>query len=117
MVDNYLLDALKSSIEVELSVMRRKSGWSASRPVWFVFEEGTLYLLPVAGSETGWYRDVLANPDITISVKGRKLTARAKPLHDPAKIAGVVDRFRSKHGADDAKKYYSKLDAAVAVDI
>lgn len=76
-----------------------------------------MYLLPVAGSETEWYRNVLANPEVTLAAKGRKLAAQANPLSDPARISEVVDRFRSKHGADDVKKYYSGLDAAVAVSI
>lgn len=117
MVDREFLDALNSTVEIELSVKGRRSGRNTSRPVWFVLEGRELYLLPVAGSETEWYRNVLAHPEITISVKGKKLTAQAKPLKDPARIAEVVDRFRRKHGAHDVQELYSKFDAAVAVSV
>jgi hypothetical protein len=117
MVDREFLDALNSTVEIELSVKGRRSGRNTSRPVWFVLEGRELYLLPVAGSETEWYRNVLTNPEITLSVKEKKLTAQAKPLSDPAKIAEVVDRFRQKHGVHDVQVYYTKLDAAVAVSI
>jgi hypothetical protein len=45
-------DALDRTSEIELTVKGRKSGQDISRPVWFVHENNTLYLLPVQGSET-----------------------------------------------------------------
>ena len=48
-------DALDRTSEIELTVRGRKSGQDISRPVWFVHENNTLYLLPVQGSETNWY--------------------------------------------------------------
>ncbi|HEY9492159.1 MAG TPA: hypothetical protein VIP56_09250 [Nitrososphaeraceae archaeon] len=44
-------DALDRTSEIELTVRGRKSGQDISRPVWFVHENNTLYLLPVKGSE------------------------------------------------------------------
>jgi hypothetical protein len=52
-------DALDRTSEIELTVRGRKSGQDISRPVWFVHENNTLYLLPVQGSETNWYKNVL----------------------------------------------------------
>ncbi len=43
----------------------RKSGQTISIPVWFVFESDTLYLLPVHGSETQWYRNVVVGAQCT----------------------------------------------------
>ena len=40
----------------------RKSGRTISIPVWFVLEGEKLYLLPVHGSDTQWYKNVLQNP-------------------------------------------------------
>ena len=42
-------DALDRTSEIELTVKGRKSGQDISRPVWFVHENNTLYLLPVQG--------------------------------------------------------------------
>ena len=44
-------DRLKKTEEIELTVTGRASGDKSSRPVWFVEEDGKLYLLPVKGSD------------------------------------------------------------------
>jgi hypothetical protein len=38
------------------------------------------------------------------------------PLTDPAQVSAVVEKFRTKHGADVAR-YYEKFDAAVEVPL
>jgi hypothetical protein len=53
--------------EIKITVIGRKSGKKISVPVWFVFEEdkskkGTLYLLPVQGSDTQWLQERAASP-------------------------------------------------------
>ncbi len=115
MASKEFLDALNSTIEVELIVKTREGG-SASRPVWFVLEGGTLYLLPVVGSDTKWYKDLLINSNITLAVKGKRTSSNAKPMSDPAEVSRVVELFRAKHG-EDVQKLYSKFDVAVAVPI
>jgi len=47
-----LRDRLSRSSEITITVTGRKSGRSISIPVWFVFEDDKLYLLPVQGSDT-----------------------------------------------------------------
>ena len=42
--------------EINISVTGRKSGRIISNPVWFVFDDDKLYLLPVKGSETSGTR-------------------------------------------------------------
>jgi deazaflavin-dependent oxidoreductase (nitroreductase family) len=117
LADAKFLEVLNTAVEIDLSVKGRKTGRSTSRPVWFVLEKGALYLLPVTGSDTEWYKNTLANPDIELYVKGRKLAAHAKPIRDSEKVAEVVNRFRSKHGPSEVTKYYTKLDVAVEVPI
>jgi len=117
MADPEFLRDLASSREVEITVTGRKSGRSISTPVWFVHEGGNLYLLPVKGSDSDWYKNVTAKPEMQISAKGRKITVKANPLSDPGKVKEVVEKFRSKYGAGEIRKYYSKLDAAIEVSI
>jgi hypothetical protein len=54
--DDSLKDRLARYQEIHITVTGRKSGRSITVPIWFVFEDGTLYLLPVKGSETQWYQ-------------------------------------------------------------
>jgi len=110
-------DALKNRLsrsrEINLTVTGRKSGRTISIPVWFVSEDNKLYLLPVSGSDTQWYKNVLKNPSIQIEAGGAKAERKVAPVTDPKQVSSVVEKFRAKYGPSDVKKYYSKFDAAV----
>ncbi len=108
---------LARSEEIELTVIGRKTGRKSSRPVWFVVEGDRLYLLPVTGSDSEWFKNILNNPRITISAGGQNGEFPAEPVQDPNIVASVVDKFRKKYGASEVKKYYSKFDVAVIVDL
>jgi hypothetical protein len=86
-------------------------------PVWFVLEDEKLYLLPVQGSDTQWYRNVLENPSIRIDARGVGAEFRATPVAHAKAVKSVIERFREKYGAKDVKKYYSKFEVAVAVEM
>jgi deazaflavin-dependent oxidoreductase (nitroreductase family) len=112
-----LRDRLARSREIKISVTGRKSGRTISNPVWFVLEDDKLYLLPVQGSDTQWYKNVLKNPSIRIDARGAEAELKAVSLTDAKQVSSVVEKFRGKYGANDVKKYYSKFDAAVVVQM
>ena len=111
------IDALKERLsqndEITISVTGRKSGRTISNPVWFAFENDTLYLLPVKGSDTEWYKNVLNNSKMRIQAGNADAELNVTPVTDAKQVAAVVEKFRKKHGPGDVKKYYSKLDVAV----
>jgi len=111
------LKALKDTDEIQLTVTGRSSGREVSRPVWFVREGGRLYLLPVTGSQSPWYQNILKTPAITVVANGARWTGKAMPITDPVKVRDVVEKFRAKYGAAEVAKYYSKFDVAVAVPL
>jgi deazaflavin-dependent oxidoreductase (nitroreductase family) len=106
---------LSRSREIHISVTGRKSGRTISNPVWFVLDDDKLHLLPVQGSDTQWYKNVLKNPSIHIKTGGAVAEFKAIPITDPKQVLSVVEKFRDKYGASDVKKYYSKFDVAVLV--
>jgi deazaflavin-dependent oxidoreductase (nitroreductase family) len=108
-----LKNRLSRSREIDITVTGRKSGRAISIPVWFVLEGDNLYLVPVQGSDTQWYKNVLNNPTIRIDARGAEAEVKAVPVTDAAQVSSVVEKFRAKYGASDVKKYYSKLDVAV----
>ena len=110
---NALKDGLSRSREIHISVIGRKSGRIISNPVWFVLDEDKLYLLPVQGSDTQWYKNVLQNPSIQVAARGAKGEFWVVPITDPSQVSAVAEKFREKYGAADVKKYYSKFDVAV----
>ena len=117
MAPEALTNALNSTNEIELTVTGRRSGRKTSRPVWFVRDDATLFLVPVTGSDSAWYKNLSKDPTITLSAKGVRWTAKASPLTDGARVSDIVDRFRAKYGAGEVKKYFAKLDVAVAVPL
>jgi len=103
--------------EIKLSVTGRKSGKTISIPVWFVLEGDKLYLLPVQGSDTQWYKNVLKNPSIQIDARGAEAELRTQPITESKTVKSVIEKFREKYGAGDVKKYYSKFDVAVLLPL
>jgi deazaflavin-dependent oxidoreductase (nitroreductase family) len=112
-----LMDRLSRYRELKITVVGRKSGQPITNPVWFVFEDGMLYLLPVQGSDTQWYKNVLKNPTIRIDARGAEGEFKAAPITDHKRVAEIAEKFREKYGTGDVKKYYSKFDVAVLIRI
>jgi deazaflavin-dependent oxidoreductase (nitroreductase family) len=117
MADEEFTRALDSSREVGLTVTGRKSGRGITLPVWFARDGGTLYLVPVSGSDSNWYKNVLRTPTIRLAAGGTERTVSAAPVTEPARVAEIVDKFRAKYGAKDVAAYYPKQNAAVTVPL
>lgn len=108
-----LTDQLSRYQEINLSVTGRKSGRTISIPVWFVVENNNLYLLPVQGSATQWYKNVLNNPSIRIEAGKVEAELKVVFLSNAKEVESVAEKFRAKYGAANVKKYYSKFDVAL----
>ena len=72
-----------------------------------MLEREKLYLLPVQGSDTQWYKNVLQNPSIRIDARGEEAEFRAMPITEANAVNSVIEKFREKYGAKDVKKYYN----------
>jgi deazaflavin-dependent oxidoreductase (nitroreductase family) len=112
-----LKDRLTRYRQIKIIVVGRKSGKTISIPVWFVVEGDKLLLLPVSGSDTQWYKNVLQNPAIRVDARGTEAELTAKPITESAAVKSVREKFREKYGAGDVKKYYSKFDVAVVAGL
>jgi hypothetical protein len=75
-----------------------------------------LYLLPLQGSDTQWYKNALKNSKLQITAGGVEDAFKAVPMTEHKGVSCVVDKFRDKYGASDVKKYYSKFDIAVLAE-
>src|SRR5260370_14317087 len=100
-----LKERLSRYRQIKISVIGRKSGRTVSIPVWFVLEGDKLYLLPVQGSDTQWYKNVLQNPSIRIDARGAEAKLRSQPITEPNLLKSVIEKFREQYGAKDVKKY------------
>ena len=51
-----------------------------------MYEDNTLYLLPNHGSDTNWYKNVLVDPMLKVSVNGIEIPARSKLITDSNRV-------------------------------
>jgi deazaflavin-dependent oxidoreductase (nitroreductase family) len=117
MADQAFIDALSTTEEVDLTVTGRRSGRESTRPVWFVVEGTSLYLIPITGTDSGWYKNVLATPGVRLRAGGREADATAAPITDGRRLDHLRDAFRARYGAANFASYYPKPDAAVEVPL
>jgi deazaflavin-dependent oxidoreductase (nitroreductase family) len=108
--------ALQGANEIEITVTGRTSGRSLSYPVWFALDGDKLYLIPVKGSDTEWYKNLRKTPTIRLGAGGKTLTTSARLITSEAQLDTVLEKFRDKYGRN-VKSYYPKLDVAVEVPL
>jgi hypothetical protein len=109
--------ALDSTDEIELRVIGRRSGRELRHPVWFVLEGNRLYLVPVKGSDTEWYKNLHKTPAIALVASGVEWRGSARRITDPTRVADLVEKLRGRYGEDEVEKYYCKLDVAIEVPL
>ena len=93
-----LKDRLARYRQIRISVIGRKSGQTISVPVWFVLEGEKVYLLPVRGSDTQWYKNVLQNPQIRLEARGVDATFRALPVATATAVKSGLRNFGRSTG-------------------
>ena len=108
--------ALQGTNEIEITVTGRSSGRSLTYPIWFALDGDKLYLIPVKGSDTEWYKNVRKTQTIRLEARGKTLTANVQFLTDDADLDNVLEKFRGKYGRN-VKSYYPKYDVAVEVPL
>ena len=54
---------------------------------------------------------------IRIVAQGAEAEVKVVLLTDATQVSSVVEKFRAKYGTSDVKKYYSKFDVAVFVQM
>jgi len=109
------LQSLRRRREIGISVRGRRTGRKITLPVWFVLDDGTLWLLTVEGTRTQWFRNVCADPTVVIRAGRRRRTVKGQPITGRVRVRAVVERFREKYGRADVTHYYSGFDAAVKI--
>lgn len=101
---------------IEITVTGRTSGRPISLPIWFALDDEKLYLIPVKGSDTDWYKNVLKTPTIRLQARGKTFTASPRLITDQAQLDTILEQFRAKYGRN-VKSYYPKYDVAVEVPL
>ena len=108
-------DALADAREIELTVTGRRSGRQISCHVWFVQQDDNVFLMPLAGSDSDWYKNVRHTPRVEIARDGMALATDATPVTDAERVRRVEEMFRAKYGSDQVDALYSRRDVAVRI--
>lgn len=72
-----------------------------STVMWIVVDRGEVFVRSVRGIGGRWYQDALDNPAVTIVDGGRRLEARAVPVHDADSNRRMTDHLNTKYAGAD----------------
>ncbi len=115
MAEDDFAKGLNKRHQISITVTGRNTGRAITIPVWFVSGEDGLWLLPVNGSDTQWYRNLMKNRAITIQAGSKTKDSRARLLKNASAVSAVVEQFREKYTPGEIKRWYKGLDVAVQV--
>ena len=82
---------------LEITTIGRKSGKPRTKPIWFVYDQGDLYIQSGKDGKTHWYRNLQKTPQMQLKIGQLVLTGKAHFVTDTAETARVHDLFRSKY--------------------
>ena len=91
--------ALESGGVAELRT-QKPDGGSRSTHVWFVEEEGAIWI-EAASERSGWYRDILSTPALTLTRESEGRHWVARPSDEPGRREALRAALRAKYGFRD----------------
>jgi deazaflavin-dependent oxidoreductase (nitroreductase family) len=91
------LEKVADQSTVELTTIGRKSGKPHTKPIWFVYDQGRLYLQSGGEGKTDWYLNLKKNPQMTLKIGTVTFTGRAKFIDDPKETERIHGLFRTKY--------------------
>lgn len=97
MVANYRRGIGPTRVVLLLTTTGRKSGLPRVTPLQFEEVDGAYYVVSARGSEADWFRNILANPDVHVTMRKREFDAVAEPVVDPARIADFIELRLRRH--------------------
>jgi deazaflavin-dependent oxidoreductase (nitroreductase family) len=96
--------ALKADLEkvadqstVELTTLGRKTGKPHTKPIWFVYDQGHLYLQSGKEGKTDWYQNLKKNPQMTLKIGTVTANGKAKFLPDAKEAERIHELFSKKY--------------------
>ena len=91
------LEKVANQSTVALTTTGRKSGKSHTKPIWFVYDQGRLYLQAGKGGKTDWYQNLKKNPRMTLKIGTVTLSGKAKFIIDAKESERIHDLFSAKY--------------------
>lgn len=74
-----------------LTTTGRKSGLPRVTPLQYEEVDGSIYVASVRGQKADWFRNLVADPEVTVELRGGRYRATAEPITDPVRIADFLE--------------------------
>jgi deazaflavin-dependent oxidoreductase (nitroreductase family) len=91
------LGPLVGRLVLLLTTTGRKSGLPRVTALQYEDVDGALYLGSSRGTQADWFKNLVANPCVSIRVKSRQFSGTAEPVTDPARIADFLELRLRRH--------------------
>lgn len=91
------LESVAAESTLDITTIGRKSGKPRTKTIWFVYDQGRLYVQSGQDGKTHWYRNLQQTPEMQLAIGALRLTGRAKFVADAEETARVHALFRSKY--------------------
>ena len=82
---------------LEITTLGRTGGKPRTKPIWFVYEQGHLYIQSGKEGKTHWYRNLQKDAQMWLKIAHLALTGKAKFIEDRAETERVHTLFNSKY--------------------
>ncbi len=110
------VEAVKGKSELELTVTGRRTKKAHSMTVWFCADADKIYLIPVNGTDTEWYKNILRDSSITLTIGKTSVKSKAETITEPNRVKKIVELFAKKYARmGEMNKWYKKLDVAIEI--
>jgi hypothetical protein len=96
-----ILDRLRETEEVDIETQRAPGAPVHRTIIWVMVDDGDRVLIrSVRGIRGRWYREVIANPNCTLSVGDVDVPVRAEPATDADRVAAASAQLAVKYAGD-----------------
>ena len=93
------LQQVANESNVEITTIGRKSGKPHTKPIWFVYDQGHLYLQAGQEGKTDWYQNLRKNPQMTLKIGTASFSGKAQFIDDEKETERIHGLFSQKYFA------------------
>ena len=91
------LGRIVGRIVLLLTTTGRKTGLARVTPLQYEEVDGAIYVVSARGTGAHWFRNILADPRVSVRVKSRRCHGTAQPVTDPVRIAEFLELRLRRH--------------------
>jgi len=91
------LEKVADQSTVELTTAGRTSGKPHTKPIWFVYDQGHLYLQSGKEGKTDWYQNLKKNPQLALKIGTVTANGKAKFINDAKEAERIHNLFSKKY--------------------